>query len=166
MTIAKEKLEQQQSPQETQEQRFRRLEAQWMEDTRFLSSSTQIKSHPAFLEIIGMGDAVVPFMLRDLEEKPRLWVWALPKITGDNPVPRRTKGTLPKWRRHGCNGAKPRDSSGESPLGRVSQADSESLSSHESGIRELQLYCLGRRRHTSLVVAGTVRGHLLADKNP
>jgi hypothetical protein len=29
-----------------------------------------------------MGAAVVPLMLRDLEERPRLWVWALPEITG------------------------------------------------------------------------------------
>ena len=33
-----------------------------------------------------MGEAVIPLMLRDLEKEPRLWVWALPRITGQNPV--------------------------------------------------------------------------------
>ena len=75
------------SPPEALEERFRRLEASWNADTAYLSSYTDIVEHPAFREIIRMGEAVVPLMLRDLEERPRLWVWALPEITGANPVP-------------------------------------------------------------------------------
>ncbi len=96
MTIAREKPKPEKPIEESVEQRFRRLESQWMEDTRFLSSSTQIKQHPAFLEIISLGDVVVPLMLRDLEENPRLWVWALPKITGENPVPAADQGNIGK----------------------------------------------------------------------
>jgi len=33
-----------------------------------------------------MGPAVVPLILRDLEQKPDHWFWALRAITGDNPV--------------------------------------------------------------------------------
>src|SRR5262245_20898110 len=69
------------------EKRFRELATQWQEATWFLSSPPQIIAHPAFQAIIALGPAVVPFMLRDLEEGPRLWVWALPEITGENPVP-------------------------------------------------------------------------------
>jgi hypothetical protein len=72
---------------ETIEQRFRRLESVWNAETAYLSSYPDIVGHPAFQEIIRMGTAVVPLMLRDLEERPRLWVWALPEITGANPVP-------------------------------------------------------------------------------
>lgn len=73
-------------PAETIEQRFRRLEAKWMNETGHLSSYTAIISHAAFREIVSMGEAAVPLMLRDLKERPRLWVWALPEITGTDPV--------------------------------------------------------------------------------
>jgi hypothetical protein len=71
---------------ETLEDRFRRLEATWLADIEDTSCHTTIVNHPAFREIVSMGEAVVPLMLRDLEEGPRLWVWALLEITGVNPV--------------------------------------------------------------------------------
>ena len=71
----------------------------------FLSDAHKIIEHPAFQEIIGMGQAVVPLMLRDLEERPRLWVWALPMITGTDPVPPTDAGNIAKmseaWLRWG-----------------------------------------------------------------
>lgn len=72
---------------ETVEGRFRRLEALWTEETGYLSSYSEIVAHPAFREIVGLGTALVPLMLHDLEERPRLWVWALPEITGETRVP-------------------------------------------------------------------------------
>jgi hypothetical protein len=81
---------------ETIEERFRRLEAAWRSETGHLSSSSKIVAHPAFREILGMGPAVVPFMLRDLEQRPRLWVWALPEITGVDPVPASDRGDVAK----------------------------------------------------------------------
>jgi len=78
------------------EERFRRLEAVWTMETGYLSSYTDIVQHPAFREIIGMGEAVVPLMLRDLEGRPRLWVWALPEITGADPVPAAEGGNIAK----------------------------------------------------------------------
>jgi hypothetical protein len=71
---------------ETLEQRFRRLEAVWRAETGHLSSYTKRFHHPAFQEIIRLGEPVVPLMLHDLEQQPGLWVWALPEITGANPV--------------------------------------------------------------------------------
>jgi hypothetical protein len=78
------------------EQRFRELEAIWLRDTGHLSSSTKIRSHHAFLELIQLGSPVVPLMLRDLQERPRLWVWALPAITGENPVRPGDRGNIAK----------------------------------------------------------------------
>jgi hypothetical protein len=60
------------------------------------SSTTKLVNHPAFQEIIQMGHAVVPFLLRDLAERPRLWVWALPDITGADPVPASDRGNIAK----------------------------------------------------------------------
>lgn len=83
-------------PVETVEERFRRLEAEWRTDTAHLSSTTRIVNHPAFREIVGLGAAVVPLMLRDLEQRPRLWVWALPEITGADPVAAEDRGNIEK----------------------------------------------------------------------
>jgi hypothetical protein len=73
-------------PTESVEQRLRRLEAAWEAETQFLSDPRPIIEHPAFQAIIALGEQVVPFLLRDLERCPHLWVWALPRITGANPV--------------------------------------------------------------------------------
>jgi hypothetical protein len=90
---------------ESVEERFRRLETTWTDETGHLSSSTEIVGHPAFQEIISMGPAVVPLMLRDLEARPRLWVWALPAITGADPVPVADRGKIARmseaWLRWG-----------------------------------------------------------------
>ncbi len=83
-------------PVEAVEERFRRLEATWLGAVGFSSSSTELENHPAFQEIIRMGDAVVPLMLRDLEKRPRLWVWALPEITGVNPITPSDAGNIGK----------------------------------------------------------------------
>jgi hypothetical protein len=93
------------APTETVEERFRRLEATWLAEVGYSSSSTEQRGHPAFQEIIAMGKAVVPLMLRDLAERPRLWVWALPRITGADPVSASDRGNIGKmsgaWLRWG-----------------------------------------------------------------
>ena len=80
----------------TIEERFRQLEATWTAEVGHFSSPTMLLGHPAFQEIIRLGEAVVPLMLRDLAERPRYWVWALPGITGENPVPPADRGNLRK----------------------------------------------------------------------
>jgi hypothetical protein len=106
--------EQPQAPQhtETVEARFRRLEAVWEEETGHLSATTRTVGHPAFREIVALGEAVVPLMLRDLQKRPRLWVWALPEITGADPVSVPDRGNIARmtdawlrWgREHGYQG--------------------------------------------------------------
>jgi hypothetical protein len=81
---------------ESVEQRFHRLEAQWKADTEFLSDAGKIVDHPAFQAIIALGPDVIPIMLHDLEARPSLWVWALPDITGENPVPAADAGNIRK----------------------------------------------------------------------
>ena len=48
-------------PTETLEARLRRLEATWLAEVGFSSSSSELRQHPAFQEIIDMGEAVVRF---------------------------------------------------------------------------------------------------------
>jgi hypothetical protein len=83
-------------PAQSIEQKLRQLEAQWKADTQFLSDAKRIIEHPAFQEIIAMGQEVVGVLLRDLEAQPSLWVWALPEITGENPVPASDAGNIRK----------------------------------------------------------------------
>ncbi len=90
---------------ENLEQRFRRLAAIWEAETLVLSNVNLITNHWAFQEIIRLGQPVVPLLLRDLEREPQLWVWALPEITGENPVPPADAGNIRKmgeaWLRWG-----------------------------------------------------------------
>ena len=90
---------------ETVEEHFRQLEATWMAEVGHHSSTSKLVNHPAFQEIIGLGPSVVPLLLRDLEERPRLWVWALPAITGADPVAVPDRGNIARmseaWLRWG-----------------------------------------------------------------
>src|SRR5437016_4292269 len=70
---------------ESLEQRFRRFHAEWRKDTAHLSNPTAIMAHPAMQAIIAMGEEVVPIILRELDTRPSLLVWALPAIVGARP---------------------------------------------------------------------------------
>jgi hypothetical protein len=68
----------------------------WMAAVGHHSSTTKLVNHPAFQEILRLGPAVIPFMLRDLEHQARLWVWALPALTGADPVQPSDRGNIAK----------------------------------------------------------------------
>jgi hypothetical protein len=76
------------------EQEFARLAQAWKQDTRYLSSTSEIATHPAYQRIIGLGRDVVPLILADLRQEPHLWFWALRAITGEAPVPAANKGKV------------------------------------------------------------------------
>ena len=78
--------------------RFKALAEQWKADTAFESSSTVIRAHPAYQEIIAMGSAVVPLILHDLESDSAHWFDALQAITGVDPVARADWGNIPAMR--------------------------------------------------------------------
>jgi hypothetical protein len=66
--------------------RFDVLVQQWKNDTRPLSSPTAMERHPAYQEIIGIGQAAVPLLLRDLQREPDFWFSALHALTGADPM--------------------------------------------------------------------------------
>jgi hypothetical protein len=92
-------------PAETVEEKFRRLAAVWLAETAYVSSSSDLVAHPAFREIVGMGPAVIPLLLRELENRTGPWHRALRRITGADPVPPADRGNLDKaaeaWLRWG-----------------------------------------------------------------
>jgi hypothetical protein len=73
-------------PDPTLEKEFQRLAAIWRAETCYLSSSTAIVNHPAYQEILGLGPAAVPWILRELEQRPALWFHALRTLTGADPM--------------------------------------------------------------------------------
>jgi hypothetical protein len=77
-----------------QRQRFQDLVRQWKEATLFLSSITDMAMHPAYQQIIGMGQEALPLLLEELRREPDHWFWALQAITGVNPVPTQDQGDI------------------------------------------------------------------------
>src|SRR5258706_12757967 len=72
--------------------RFVALASRWRTETGMLSSSSARALHPAYQQIIGMGPAALPLLLRELERAQEGWFWALKAITGEDPVPSKHRG--------------------------------------------------------------------------
>ena len=75
---------------------FQELASDWRLQCASASSVTKMAMHPAYQRIIGLGQPVVPLLLRELERKPENWFWALKAITGADPVPARDRGLMRK----------------------------------------------------------------------
>ena len=73
---------------------FRELVRESREDTRYLSSTTQMVAHPAYRKIVQLGPAVVPLLLEELRREPDHWFAALREITGENPVAPEDRGKV------------------------------------------------------------------------
>lgn len=77
---------------------FNILKTEWEAKTALLSSITEITLHPAYQQIIGMGTAVIPFILAELKRKSAHWFWALKAITGEDPVLPEQRGRMNEMR--------------------------------------------------------------------
>lgn len=75
-------------------ERFRRLAAEWKEQSRFLSNSAQMAMLRPYQRIIGMGPPAVPLILEELRREPDHWFWALEAITEEDPVPPEAMGKV------------------------------------------------------------------------
>jgi len=80
------------------EHTFAELTDTWRKETAIFSSATTIAMHPAYQRIIGMGEKVIPLILRELQKEPDHWFWALSAITGDNPIQPEDAGDIEKMR--------------------------------------------------------------------
>jgi hypothetical protein len=73
---------------------FRRLVDEWFAGMGPSSNPQKLTSHPAFQQIIAMGDRAIPLVLCELQARPSLLVWALPTLAGENPVPSSERGKI------------------------------------------------------------------------
>jgi hypothetical protein len=76
------------------EDKFNSLVKTWRHDVSFKSSVTEMAINPHYQQIIGMGPAIIPLLLRELEERPDHWFWALRAITGIDPVKPEERGKM------------------------------------------------------------------------
>jgi hypothetical protein len=68
--------------------KYRKLRAKMEEDTRYSSNLNDRFEHPAFAEIVGMGHAAVPIILKEMQQDPDVsfTMFALFPITGEDPT--------------------------------------------------------------------------------
>ena len=75
--------------------RFQRLAKAWRSETELISKVSMRVMHPAYQTIIGMGEAAIPLILKDLAEHgPDDWFWALTAITEENPITSQIAGDM------------------------------------------------------------------------
>jgi hypothetical protein len=66
--------------------KFIQLARQWRYDIEIYSSVSKIISHPSYLEIIAMGESVLPLIFTQMKKDPYHWFVALTRITGESPA--------------------------------------------------------------------------------
>jgi len=66
--------------------KFNRLAEQWYLETFHSSGYLDKVLHPAYQRIIGLGKDVIPHILRELQDAPAEWFWALRALTGEDPT--------------------------------------------------------------------------------
>lgn len=76
------------------EKRFQKLATKWKAETIHLSSPHDTYLHPSYSQIIGMGMAAVPLILRSMQTEPYDWFFALRAISRENPVPAGAAGDV------------------------------------------------------------------------
>jgi hypothetical protein len=73
---------------------FQAAPSEWKRETGFVSSVSEITSHPAFRRIVAWGRSSIPYILQDLSRRPSLLTIALGEITGEDPVPAHATGRV------------------------------------------------------------------------
>jgi len=79
------------------QEQFTQLAETWTQETGHQSNMTKRAMHPAYQRIIGLGPAVVPYILERFRQGAlEHWFWALSAITGDNPITEDIAGNIKK----------------------------------------------------------------------
>ena len=73
---------------------FQILADEWERERPRGVDIAEMAKHPAYQQIIEMGNPAVGWLLEKLAEKPGHWFLALNRITGANPVPEQSQGRL------------------------------------------------------------------------
>lgn len=72
--------------------KFRELVARWKSERSEIASFAKMAMHPAYQEIIEMGQKATPLILKEMRRDPDHWFWALNAIEGVDPVPEVSRG--------------------------------------------------------------------------
>jgi hypothetical protein len=78
------------------EQKFNRLAEQWRQKTMFMSRAADITADFTYYQIVGLGPAIIPLILRQVQGGEGHWFLALRALTGDDPVKAEEAGHLAK----------------------------------------------------------------------
>ncbi len=81
----------------------------WSQEVHTLSDIDAVCTHPAYQQIIGMGETSLPFIFAELQRGEAYWFWALKAISGEDPISEENRGRITlmkqgwlKWgREHG-----------------------------------------------------------------
>lgn len=78
------------------ESTFNLLAKKWKDETSAYSSVGRMIMHPAYLEIISHGEKMIPYILRDLEQRRGHWFVALKILAKGSPVKSEDAGNIQK----------------------------------------------------------------------
>jgi hypothetical protein len=79
------------------ERKFERLRDRWKSERGPHSNIAKLTMHDAYQSIIGMGEAAVPLLLKELQNgSTDYWYWALQAITEQDPIPFTDAGNAKK----------------------------------------------------------------------
>ncbi len=82
------------------EVRVQRLIAEWRTERGYSASINKWVQLPAYRQIVELGtddpSEIIPLLLRELEQTPDHWFWALKDLTGINPVQADSRGNVLK----------------------------------------------------------------------
>jgi hypothetical protein len=79
------------------EMTFNRLSEAWKQQTSGYTSVASMVMHPAYLEIISYGEQMIPYILKDLQQKPSHWFIALKTLNKNHsPVNPEDAGNIKK----------------------------------------------------------------------
>ena len=75
---------------------FIELAQKWLADTATHSNPTIISRHPAYPQIVALGNDAIPLILKEISQKRNRphWFQALHDITGETPAPEETWGKV------------------------------------------------------------------------
>ena len=76
------------------EARFAQLVKMMEPEMWIRSNSFSVAQHPAYQEIIAMGESAIPLIFRQMEDCAAHWFPALSAITGADPVPEEMRGNV------------------------------------------------------------------------
>ena len=88
--------------------RFHILAERWKKETAHQSNMAKKALHPAYQEIIGMGERVVPLLLAELRREPDDWFWACTRSPGPTLCRPRAAETCVRWPKPGSSGVRKR----------------------------------------------------------